>query len=190
VGGSIDLDIPPQAGCSRGVKLVARRASSLGSTNNGGRSLVGSTDAGCSTSAIDNKPYLCGVPAGCVTRIVFANRNDGYLFGPDPVHHHRRRADLAPVKAESRPWAPRHTSTQGFALATHVCQLVAGPCGLTLQQQADRDNELGDGFAAILPMVLASSVGPARDRSVLGIGVKALIRLYAKYRRWKVGCRR
>jgi len=75
--------------------------------------------------------YLCG-SAGCVTRIVFANRNDGYLFGPDLFTTTDGRADLAPSRRKADRGA-RHSRPRVVWRLTYAN--CPGPCGLTLQQQ-------------------------------------------------------
>ena len=100
-------------------------------TNNGGRSWSAVPTPGARLALSTTNTYLCG-SAGCVTRIVFANRNDGYLFGPD----------LFTTTDGGRTWH-RQGGKPTVALAIVDPGVVwrltyancPGPCGLTLQQQ-------------------------------------------------------
>jgi photosystem II stability/assembly factor-like uncharacterized protein len=99
-------------------------------TDNGGRSWSAVPTPGARLALSATSTYLCG-SSGCVTGIVLANREDGYLFGPD----------LFTTTDGGRTWH-RQTGKPTVALAIVAPGVVwrltydsTGCCGLTLQQQ-------------------------------------------------------
>ena len=103
-------------------------------TVDGGRSWSAVPAPAGRTLISGGSTYTCWKSGGCVTHLVFANRDDGYLFGPD----------LFTTSDGGRTWH-RQAGERTAALATVAPGVVwrltyagggcPGPCDLALQQQ-------------------------------------------------------
>ena len=103
-------------------------------TNDGGRSWSPLPTPVGRTSIAFGSTYPCKEQGGCVSHLVFANRDDGYLFGPD----------LFTTTDGGRTWY-RQSGAPTAALATIAAGVVwrltydsngcPGPCELRLLQQ-------------------------------------------------------
>jgi photosystem II stability/assembly factor-like uncharacterized protein len=115
-----------KAGCSTCVIIKY--------TDDGGRTWTMVPTPAGRTLLSGGSTYTCQNSGGCVTHLVFVNRDDGYLFGPD----------LFTTTNGGRTWN-RQRGKPTVALATVAPGVVwrltydedgcPGPCGLTLQQQ-------------------------------------------------------
>jgi len=113
-----------KAGCSTCVIIKY--------TDDGGRTWTMSDPAG-RTLLSGGSTYTCQNSGGCVTHLVFVNRDDGYLFGPD-LFTTTNGGRTWNRQRESRPLLWRQ-SRQGWSGDSPTMKMAVRDHVLTLQQQ-------------------------------------------------------